>query len=281
MKPPLTVVLGTYNRAHLLRRSLKGYLGAHRSHEIEIIVLDDGSTDDTFKWCKLFARVLNLKYVRLHKEENKWRDSAAILNIGIRMAATDGLIVCTHPEVIPSFNSLAKMVSASEVYPNAYVCCKPYYLSVEQQAELEQRDLDSPEFSLVPSKHFSLESVRQLPGFYDRKPDIAGNQDYSPSAIENSERWESWVFGGLRRDKWREIGGMWESSTWGTVDVTFLERRRILGIQNVTPQDLDSYVIHQNHDDPRFNVPTPRDMDKCMANVPKFYRPEDAICSHL
>lgn len=278
MKPTLSVVIGTFNRAHLLQRSLRAYLESDFTG-LELIILDDGSTDLTLQLCNAYARQMDLKYVKLHKPAKKWRDSAAILNIGIRMASTDGLIICTHPEVVPSPHSLKQASAVSDQYREAYICCKPYYLTIDQQMELERQALETPDPNAASV--FSLANVRALPDFYTARPIIASGPDYSPHAIERAGAWESWVFGGLRRDKWREIGGMWESETWGTVDVTFLERRRILGIPNETLRSNDSFVIHQNHDDPRFNVPTPRDMDLCMANVPKFQSRQDAICDYL
>ena len=44
--PVVTVVISTYNRAHLLPRAIDSAL-AQTHRDIEIVVVDDGSTDAT------------------------------------------------------------------------------------------------------------------------------------------------------------------------------------------------------------------------------------------
>lgn len=45
-EPLISVILPTYNRAHLLRRSIDSVLNQTHRH-LELLVIDDGSTDDT------------------------------------------------------------------------------------------------------------------------------------------------------------------------------------------------------------------------------------------
>ncbi len=56
------IVIGTYNRAHLLRRSL-----LHYSKDVDLYILDDGSTDNTSRICLLHAmQHSNIDYVYLN-----------------------------------------------------------------------------------------------------------------------------------------------------------------------------------------------------------------------
>lgn len=63
MSTPVSVVIPTYNRAHLLPRAINSVLPQLREHD-EIMVIDDGSTDDTASIVSRFRRVRYLKKPR-------------------------------------------------------------------------------------------------------------------------------------------------------------------------------------------------------------------------
>ena len=61
----------------------------------------------------------------------------------------------------------------------------------------------------------------------------------------------------MRRAAWKKFGGLNEYKSWGAVDVDFMERRKMLNIETVSPKDI--YVVHQNHDRPSGKfIPTNR-----------------------
>jgi glycosyltransferase involved in cell wall biosynthesis len=77
-----SVVIPTYNRAHLLGRVLESF--ARQTADLasfEIIVVDDGSTDDTEATWRAYADRLDTRYVRLEHT-----GSAAAKNAGIGAA---------------------------------------------------------------------------------------------------------------------------------------------------------------------------------------------------
>lgn len=76
----VSVVLPTYNRAHLIRRSITSVL-AQTYHDLELIIVDDGSTDNTEEVVRAFddQRIRYLKY-----PEN--RGVSAARNTGIKAA---------------------------------------------------------------------------------------------------------------------------------------------------------------------------------------------------
>lgn len=234
---------------------------------MEFIVLDDDSTDDTQALLYDWAKQLNIITIRLRKPEGvAWRDAGAILNIGIRAAAGE-MIVMTHPEVIPGFDTL------KQVYDNkadsVYIAAKPYYLTIDQQAQLDT----------VPWETEGPLAVRSLPDFYNTNPPIEGAPDYRPQAIEKVDVWESWVFGAVSRWTMKRMGGMTETPIWGTPDLAFHQRRALLNIRNITLRDPNTYVIHQNHDS-LSDTKTPRNLQLALDNTPLFTR-ETAIHSHL
>ena len=81
--PPVTVLIPAYNAARTIERALVS-VWRQNYPEMEVIVVDDGSTDDTVVHVKKIGRG-NLRLLRL--EKNGGVSSA--LNAGIQMALTD------------------------------------------------------------------------------------------------------------------------------------------------------------------------------------------------
>ncbi len=248
------IIIGTYNRAHLLQRSLKAY------HDVDIHVYDDGSTDNTREICK------SAWYSFLGNKKD-WRDSASYLNEGIKRALHLGYkyIFITHPEIIPGTTTI-ESAKALAVDKETWVSCKGYYLTPEQQTLID---------------HFP--DVRKMPGFYGqtKSAEFRGNPGFVPEAIEAATVWGSWVFGGGSASMWTYFGGLTPFEVWGSVDVDLLNRRNIAGMKTVTPNKETDIVIHQNHDDPNINTPTPRDMEKCMAVLPVYKSKHEALKPEL
>lgn len=254
--------MGTYNRGKLLERSLRAY---DKIKGITLVVIDDGSTDDTKEICERAKSEVH--YINLGPKEG-WRDSASFLNAGIRFALyglQSEFIFITHPEIIPGKTTIESAIKAA-VDKDTWVSCKGYYLTQEQQARIDE-----------VSWHLDLLNVKQLPHFYgQRSAEFTGNPDYTPSAIENTEIWQSWIFGGGSAEMWRNFGGLTEFETWGSVDVDLCTRRQVAGIKTVTPNLPSDYVVHQNHDDN-----AQRDMAKCLAALPTYETREQALKPEL
>lgn len=75
-----------------------------------VVVLDDGSTDDTLQVCETYAANMDVFYFKLaDKEPGVWRDSAAFLNMGISFAIhalNAQRVIPTHPEIVRVFTLL-------------------------------------------------------------------------------------------------------------------------------------------------------------------------------
>ena len=80
----VSVVIPTYNRAHILGRSIDTALN-QTYRDIEILIVDDGSTDETFDAVKTFLRHSQVRY--LCHERNKGCQAAR--NTGIKNARGD------------------------------------------------------------------------------------------------------------------------------------------------------------------------------------------------
>lgn len=273
-QPVVSVVFATFNRAHLLRRSLACYRRQHLPlDQLEIIAVDDDSTDDTAALLYDYGEFLNIKTIKLRKSPSVgWRDCAAVLNCGIRCAAAN-IVLITHPEVMVGRTTLTDAVEALTARPDVYYAGKPYYLSPADQAALDT----------VPWFEEGPLAVRKLPNFYEQHeaPDAPGHPPFKPRRVEAAETWESWVFGGFTRSTWRRLGGLEETPTWGTVDLNLLGRRAVLRIPTCSSKRESALCVHQNHDDPTTNVLTPRDLDLAHRAATAYRTPADAVCDYL
>jgi len=258
----LSIVLGTYNRAHLLKRSLETY-ARQPFRDFEIIIIDDSSIDDTFEVVRSYMGCIDIKYIFIDKGDFRWRDSSSFINLGIR-AAKGEAVIPTHPEVMMGEMTL-QTISDNMLHWH-YVCAKPYYLTIDDQKHIDEADWQSNVLNITKRK-----------GFYEQQSaEHSGNEQYTHANMEKHSKWESWVFGGMTKATWRRIGGLSESEAWGPVDISFANRRKILGIENTTVQGVETMVVHQNHDDG-----TPRDMKKAIENTKTITYYTEAIEHHV
>ncbi|HNT36945.1 MAG TPA: glycosyltransferase family A protein, partial [bacterium] len=64
-QPFISVIIPTYNRADLLSQSLESLVGQSLpKDQFEVIVIDDGSSDNTSDVCRNFSQRLPLRYYR-------------------------------------------------------------------------------------------------------------------------------------------------------------------------------------------------------------------------
>lgn len=262
-RPLVSVVLATYQRAHLLRRSLECYRNQRFDKtQFELVVIDDHSTDNTKDLVTDWSQKTGIAvtYLLPSPKNRGWRDCGAVLNYGIR-ASQGKHIILTHPEVMPGrfsvmhcYNALEDAESKRNIRTDlgyVYACCPIYYLTQQNQDKLDT----------VPWAEYGNLAVRKLPEFYVK---TGGHPDYEHDVTDqigspgfHIPQWESWVFGGCSRETWGMLGGMLVSQEWGSVDVGWLARRRTLGITTETTRDPEAICCHQNHDGPS-DTPTPR-----------------------
>lgn len=101
-QPPVSVVIAAFNEAKVIARTIDAVL-ANRYPALEIIVIDDGSADDT---AGEVERVFGDR-VRLMRQENAGK--AAALNHGIA-AASGEIIIALDADTIFAKDTIAKLV---------------------------------------------------------------------------------------------------------------------------------------------------------------------------
>ncbi|MBU4480618.1 glycosyltransferase family 2 protein, partial [Patescibacteria group bacterium] len=84
-KPTVSVIIPTYNRAHLIDRSIQSVLN-QTYQDFELIVVDDGSTDNTEDIIRQFQeKDKRIKYIK----HDKNKGGSAARNSGIKMSCGD------------------------------------------------------------------------------------------------------------------------------------------------------------------------------------------------
>lgn len=91
MLPRVSVIIPTYNNASLLPETLDGILRQSVS-DFELIVVDDGSTDDT-------AKIIKGAYPQIHYVYQSNRGPAAARNEGVRLARGEFIAFCDHDDI--------------------------------------------------------------------------------------------------------------------------------------------------------------------------------------
>jgi len=257
------VVFGTYNRAHLMRQSMYAYSESLTAEDC-VVVLDDGSTDDTLEVCEQYSNTsggMDVFYFRLEdKQPGEWRDSAAFLNMGISFAIyalNANRVIPTHPEIVLGIHTFDAINAAPEGID--FVMFRGYYLPVELQLRYEAF-MDCVKNGWVIQDNWSIQRFKALtPDWYDYGDK---GHDFHPNNLENDPApFQSWIFCAATAGVWKRFKGMPESSNWGTVDMAFVKQRHEFGFTIATPIEVDAWVLHENHDDPKYNVLTPRDME--------------------
>jgi glycosyltransferase involved in cell wall biosynthesis len=111
--PAVTVVIATRNRAGYLDIALASLVAQEYEMPFEIVVVDNGSTDDTpalvDRWCRSDARI------RLICEPQPGLSNAK--NAGVR-AAAGRVLVFTDDDVVLDRRWLATLVAALESHPS-------------------------------------------------------------------------------------------------------------------------------------------------------------------
>ncbi|WP_427051724.1 glycosyltransferase family 2 protein [Paenibacillus sp. TC-CSREp1] len=90
-----SVIMPTYNKAEYLKLTLASF-ASQSVQDFEIIIIDDGSTDDTKQVIDNYKNMLNIQYVF---QQNKGRSRAR--NTGLQLAEGDIIIFNDDDRIVP------------------------------------------------------------------------------------------------------------------------------------------------------------------------------------
>ncbi|MGH7886221.1 MAG: glycosyltransferase family 2 protein [Candidatus Binatia bacterium] len=110
MKPHVSVIIPTYNNALLLPETLNSVLGQSFGG-FELIVVDDGSTDDT-------AAVIERDFPQVKYNYQPNSGPAAARNVGVGLARGDYIAFCDHDDLWRQ-GHLRALLDGFAAYPGA------------------------------------------------------------------------------------------------------------------------------------------------------------------
>lgn len=133
-RPKVTILTVTWNRAHLLSRSIESVVG-QTFKNWELIIADDGSDDDTpkvgRKWQKKDKRI---KYIR----SDRLARIAKISNLGLKNAKGEYIAILDDDDYWTTPHKLEKQVKFLDEN-NDYVGCGGGYIILDQNGKEKSR----------------------------------------------------------------------------------------------------------------------------------------------
>lgn len=117
-EPDISIIIPTYNRGEVLLRDLL-HLNCQRYpfDKFEVIVVDDGSNDDTYNKMKTIEKDLNYKLYYIKQEKS---GPAAARNRGIKQANAD-ILLFTGDDILLSENLLIEHLKLHREHVNIAV----------------------------------------------------------------------------------------------------------------------------------------------------------------
>jgi len=210
----ITLLISTFNRGPLLANSLERL--CQLTPPEELLVIDDGSSDNTEEVCRSFEDRLPIR--RIYNHNPDWAICSMARNIGLKEARNDWICV-SEPELFFVTDVLPQFAELVEEHPDEVISAGSIFFA--------------------PEGYPLSENVEGLEKAGDYTP---------PEGIEGSAI--GWVapFTALWYRPWlMEVGG-WDEQfpgPWGWDDIDVLTRLRIKGInQHIA---LNVRALHQAH----------------------------------
>ena len=111
----ITICIPTYNRAYILERAINSVISQSES-DWELLIIDDGSTDNTYDIVLKYLIYKNIHYV---KKENGGKHSA--LNVGVKRAEGEYFLILDSDDYL-SKDCIRKMKEILNIYNQDDVC---------------------------------------------------------------------------------------------------------------------------------------------------------------
>lgn len=232
------VVISTYNNPRWLEKTLWGYLFQTRQAD-EIVIADDGSTDETRQLLQTYSQLLPIKHVW---HEDRGFQKSEILNKALQAATADYLIF-TDQDCIPREDFIATHAQLAE--KGCFLSGGYFKLPMQLSLDITRRDVESGDA-------FRLKWLHQRGLNYSFK---CSKLFRSPlyARILNLITPANASWNGCNASGWREdmlkINGYNEDMHYGGQDREFGERLWNLGIRSKQIR-YSAIVLHLDHKRP-------------------------------
>lgn len=124
----ISIIIPTYNKCSRLKYTLKHLFTCSKQHKFEIIIINDGSTDDTkkvlTKMVKLCPKNITVKIINTI---NKGRSSAR--NLGVKKASNE-IILFLDDDIIINEKVLSMHIKLHQTHNNRIVHGEIYHLPI-------------------------------------------------------------------------------------------------------------------------------------------------------
>lgn len=195
IKDRVSVIIPSYNYAHFIPDCLNSVF-SQEIDDIEVIVIDDGSTDNTGEVLKPYAD--RIRYIR---QENAGLSSAR--NHGLRLCTGEYILFLDSDDLLGENSILARLVLLrNKPDIGIAVCRNKLFSSINDKNEpvifgewpLFRRDLDIHlyYFNIAPPHAFLMRrSVYLKVGYFDEKLRACEDYDYWLRCLINGCRFET------------------------------------------------------------------------------------------
>jgi len=237
---PVSVVIPTYNGADYLKRTLQS-VEQQTAWPLEIIVVDDHSTDETVAIAEEFSQSTSLKLKVLHTEQNSG-SPARPMNIGVQAASGPLIAVLDQDDIwLPGkLQQQSKVLMQDKTL--SFACSLFGYIR--------------------PAGSDTTNAARTIKRL---KPALTALPDHytcpGPTAFDLLVKWENFIGGFpgflFRRQDWQERGGF-DESLKVAADFDFLFYLCSRGSMAVLPE---VHYLRREHDNNVTHREAPRLLD--------------------
>ncbi|MEM1582431.1 MAG: glycosyltransferase [Candidatus Bathyarchaeia archaeon] len=244
MKPKVTIGICVRNGASTIRDAIESVMTQDYPHELmEVIFVDDGSTDNTFSIINDYVSKMNMKVKVFH---HKWGGLGYSRNVVVNNAEGE-YIVWVDADMILPFNHVRKQVEFMEKNPQVGLAKARY--GILPGANIFEI-LENIPFILYDCKNGSLESklpgtggaifrvqaIRQVGGFDSKLVGTGEDQDVAFRIMKAgwSIKRSDAIFYERRSKSWSEIWKKWFWYGLGDYDL-YYKNRHIFSLFGMNP----------------------------------------------
>lgn len=227
------VLITTFNRGSLLKNSLERM--TYLTKPDEILIVDDGSTDNTEEVVNSFKDKLPTRYIYNHNPE--WSICSFARNIGVKNTDCD-LIITTEPELLWVTDIVPIILEERKKYPKEIISASIIY-HAQPSTNFNQGLITDPVSALKG------EIVEE----YQTEP-----RSYHPQGYCKTTNMQATFIGSYEKEWIMDVGG-WDEGfpgCWGFDDIDLATRLRLNGINQHICKKLEA--LHQFHGHPPGDV---------------------------